>query len=208
MAVSVETPFNSYIGNGVTVIYPYEFTTDDLSNIKTYVDDVLIETGISVEIGEVVFDIAPQVGSSVVVLRATPLDQRVPFDDPQATTLEELEILADRFVRQLQEVDNVFNRVPVLPLSSTSASKAGTTLGFDANGAFAFRSSSEELQHLGVLDSFNQAISTTQANAATASASSDAASGFLDQVQSLISQISQGTFNFDNSTITFNFSTN
>lgn len=152
MAVGVETPRKAYTGNGSTTVFPFIFTVTDSTDVSAYLDDVLQSSGVSFDATEATFSTAPAAGVSVVLLRTTPLDQSIPFSDPQTTTLAEVERLSDRNVRIIQEQEDKFERLPLSPPSTTIASRVNTTVGYDALGNPVSRSAAKELAHLGITD--------------------------------------------------------
>lgn len=74
MTVSVQVPYTSSIANGVSVVYPYQFTVLDEDDIEVSLDGVPVSSGFTLTGvgnaagGDVVFSVAPAAG--VVVLRA------------------------------------------------------------------------------------------------------------------------------------------
>ena len=104
MAVDVENPRELYSGNGQTTVFPLNFSYTDPDDVDAYIDDVLQTTGFTVSGNKVTFSSAPKIGAEIALVRNTPLDQPVPFSDPQKTTVNEVERVHDRVVRQLQEL--------------------------------------------------------------------------------------------------------
>ena len=181
MAVGVEIPIDTYTGNGSTTVFPFTFTTLDADYVKTYVDDVLVTSGITVNAADVTFSTAPTTGQKVVIIRETPRDQDVPFTDPQATTLAEVGRVADKGIMIHQELAEELGRSlktnPGYTLPGGGIEQAAnTTLGQDENGDWVNRTASEQAEHLGIKTSVDDAAaSATAAASSAAEASSKAA---------------------------------
>ena len=149
MALGVETPRSPYVGNGSTTVFPISFTYSNSSDVEVYLDDVLQSSGFTVNAADVTFTTAPATGVTVTLLRNTPLDQPAPFSDPQKLTLAEIEKTADRTVMQLQDRENKFSRVPLLPPSTTVANRANTTSAFNENGVAIAETPAQTILRLG-----------------------------------------------------------
>ena len=113
MTISVQTPFNNYVGNGTTKIFPYTFKISKFIDIQVYVNDVLQTTGYSVSNynndsgGNVIFTNAPADLSAIRLKRTTALERTTDYlsgGPLEATTLDND---IDRVVMMVQDLDAV-----------------------------------------------------------------------------------------------------
>jgi hypothetical protein len=113
MTISVQTPFNNYVGNGTTKIFPYTFKISKFIDIQVYINDVLQTTGYSVSNynndsgGNVIFTNAPADLSAIRLKRTTALERTTDYlsgGPLEATTLDND---IDRVVMMVQDLDAV-----------------------------------------------------------------------------------------------------
>lgn len=179
MALDVETPREVFTGNGSTTVFPFSFSFTDSTDVKAYLDDVLQESGYTVNASDVTFDTAPASDVSIALVRETPREQDVPFTDPQKTTLAEVERVSDRGVRMIQEVADQLDRSYVLPPSSSPASRADTSAGYDGDGKPIARSVAQDVSRLGIGDQVAAAAASASAAQVFANTSEEQA-GFAN----------------------------
>jgi hypothetical protein len=157
MALGEEIPFKSYVGNATALTFPTLFSYTDTADVKVYLNDVLQTTGYSVASNEVTFETAPGQDVAILLLRTTPIDQPIPFEDPQKTTLAEVERVSDRGIRILQEASDSIDRSVKAAPGETPPSGSifqlpNTTMGQGASGNLISRTVPQELAHLGITD--------------------------------------------------------
>ena len=116
------TPRVQYVANGSTTDFPYEFAIFDETNMKVYVDGVLLDSGYSVtgvgedDGGSVVFVSAPEADSIVTLVRNVPIERVTDFQEGGAFRPKNINDDLDRqtaFAQQLQEELGRTLRMPV-----------------------------------------------------------------------------------------------
>ena len=157
MALGEEIPFKAYVGNATALTFPTLFSYTDTTDVKVYLNDVLQSTGFTVANNEVTFETAPGQDVAILLLRTTPIDQPIPFEDPQKTTLAEVERVSDRGIRILQEASDSIDRSVKAAPGETPPSGSifqlpNTTMGQGASGDLISRTVPQELAHLGITD--------------------------------------------------------
>jgi len=153
MAVTDQTPYQSYTGNGATVSFAYPFKIMKESDLVVTVDGVtqtltthytLSGVG-SAGGGNVTFVAAPTNGSSVVIYRYVPTTRDTDYQDNGDLLASTLNDDIDRVVMMMQDnavsVDSTLG-VPLGEattnrLTETAAERAGKVAGFDSSGNFA-----------------------------------------------------------------------
>jgi len=157
MALGEEIPFKAYVGNATALTFPTLFSYTDTADVKVYLNNVLQSTGFTVSNNEVTFETAPGQDVAILLLRTTPIDQPIPFEDPQKTTLAEVERVSDRGIRILQEASDSIDRSVKAAPGETPPSGSifqlpNTTMGQGASGDLISRTVPQELAHLGITD--------------------------------------------------------
>jgi hypothetical protein len=157
MALGEEIPFKAYVGNATALTFPTLFSYTDTTDVKVYLNNVLQSTGFTVSNNEVTFETAPGQDVAILLLRTTPIDQPIPFEDPQKTTLAEVERVSDRGIRILQEASDSIDRSVKAAPGETPPSGSifqlpNTTMGQGASGDLISRTVPQELAHLGITD--------------------------------------------------------
>ncbi len=154
MAVTEQTPINSYVANGVTTVFAFEFlllqsadltvrVTDTNGVTSTKVLDVdYTVAGLNITAGgTVTLLVAPASGSTVVVLRESQLVRATQYQDNGDLLAETVNLDFDRLWLAIQEGYSVMGqrsvRGPVgetLTELPTAAMRANYLLGFDSFG--------------------------------------------------------------------------
>jgi hypothetical protein len=111
MTTQVQTPFNSYTGNGSVKAFPYTFQIGVNADLKVYVNGIVQATGYSVSGagnsagGTVTFVTAPVLNALVYIKRVTSLDRNTDYTEGAALSSTTLDSDIDRVVRQIQDLD-------------------------------------------------------------------------------------------------------
>lgn len=115
MAITEQTPYNNYTGNGSTTVFAYTFKIFLSSDLQVYVDGVLkaITTDYTVSGagdepgGSITFVSAPASGLSVQLVRAIPYDRLVDYQTSGDLLANTLDDDLDRIECQLQQVRQI-----------------------------------------------------------------------------------------------------
>jgi hypothetical protein len=128
MTISKTHCRKEYTGNGALLIYPYDFYIGAASELLVYVAGVLKTLGVDYSVsgagndegGNVTFVVGstPALDASIVFLRSTPKTQPTDLAAGQKFYEADIEGMCDRLSRQVQELEERFNRVPSLGNSS------------------------------------------------------------------------------------------
>ena len=111
MTVSIQTPINSYTGNGSTKIYPYTFKILKSSDITVKVNDVLQSSGYTVSNvgnnsgGNITFTVAPANSSAIVIQRATALERNTDYINGGVLAADTLDNDIDSIVMMVQDLN-------------------------------------------------------------------------------------------------------
>lgn len=150
MTVSVQTPYNSSTGNGVTTVFPYSFQILSSDDLKVTVDGTLKAIGTDYTVsgvgsgsgGNVTFGSAPANGAIVVRYSDTLMKRETDYQANGDFREVTVDADFDRMWLGLRDVQRLAQRAirvgpgeasPVeLPSAATRANKV---LGFDASGA-------------------------------------------------------------------------
>ncbi len=148
MSVEEQTPYNQYIGNGVSTVFAYQFQILDQNDLAVYVGAVLQVRGTdygisgvgSITGGQVTFAVAPGSGIDVLIFRSMTLER----DTDYQTNGDLREVVLDRDFNRLWmaiqgQQANMFGslRLPFPEVADPlppKASRAGGLLGFDSVG--------------------------------------------------------------------------
>lgn len=129
-----------HIGNGSVVSFPYDFRILEASHLKVYIDYAELTTGFTItgvdnqNGGEVIFNIAPAIGSKILLERDVPATQEVDYQAYDAFPAETHERALDKAMMVAQQAfdgrsvrlpkpikPNDFN--PVLPTDIAQAGR-------------------------------------------------------------------------------------
>lgn len=111
MAVLVQTPTASYVGNGSLKTFAYPFRVDEEADMKVFVDGELIASGYSLTDlgnengGNVVFDTAPANGIAIRFVRKTTYSRSTDYLQGGALNADTLDRDIDRTVMMIQEFE-------------------------------------------------------------------------------------------------------
>ncbi|EJF5835601.1 hypothetical protein M8W81_000884 [Salmonella enterica] len=87
MSIPVQTPFNLYIANGSTTVFPYRFLLTQASDLHVTANGKTISSGFSVSGegnqsgGQVTFSTPPTNGTKIAILRNIPLRRDTEYQD-------------------------------------------------------------------------------------------------------------------------------
>lgn len=111
MPISVQTPSNSYVGNGSTTVFAFTFRLIKEADLKVYVDAALVATSEYVvsgvgdlEGGDVTFDTAPANGATVFIRREVTQDRDTDYQQGGALNSETLDNDLDRTIMMVQDL--------------------------------------------------------------------------------------------------------
>lgn len=117
-----------YTGDGVVLVYPYDFYIGSTSELLVYVAGTLKTLGVDYTIsgvgseagGNVTFvaGSVPAAAASIVLLRSTPQTQATDLTAGGKFYESDIEEMVDRDIRILQEIQEKLGRVPVLPATA------------------------------------------------------------------------------------------
>lgn len=119
------TPYIHYLATGTdTFAYPWRIGL--ASDLAVYDDGVLVSaytvTGVgNANGGNVVFTVAPTSGHTIFLRRATPYTQLTDYINNDPFGAETHEAALDKLTRELQDFEEVFSRIPQLPLTTAQA---------------------------------------------------------------------------------------
>jgi hypothetical protein len=151
VTVQQQTPFNSYTGNGVTTVFPYQFKILAAADLTVYAAGILkvlnvdyTVTGVGVDVGGSVTFIsgAPAAGAKVAIVRAgkrqrlTDYQQQGDFNTPTVNpdfdnAILLIQDLGAQLGRTLTLPADELDTLPSLP---AKAVRSGKYIAFDANG--------------------------------------------------------------------------
>lgn len=157
MTLSTTAARTSAAGNGVTTSFAFAFKIWAASNLKVYLRDnttladtlQTLSTDYTVDIvsfpntGNVVFNVAPASGKTVVIVRDMPLVQELDLIASGAFPAESVELQLDKLAAEIQTLRDMISRAPLLPVGTTLLDKtvpnlndpavaAGSLLGVNA----------------------------------------------------------------------------
>ena len=109
MAITEQTPYNSYTGNGTTTDFTYTFRVFASTDMAVYLDDVLQVSGYTVgnvgsDSGTVAFAVAPANGVIVLLKRVVPYNRLVDYQTGGDLLANTLDSDIDRVVAQTQQL--------------------------------------------------------------------------------------------------------
>jgi hypothetical protein len=150
VTVSAQTPYNPYVGNGVTTVFPYQFKILDEADIAVYVDGVLKTLGVDYTVsgvgadtgGDITFLAAPGNTLSVSLVREMEVVRSTDYQQQGDFNAGTVNPDFDRAILLLQDVQTQLGRsirtpadeVGTIPTLPSIDDRAGLFMGFDANG--------------------------------------------------------------------------
>jgi len=195
MAITAQTPYNSYTGNGSATVYAYTFKIFADSDLAVYVDgtlktlttDYTVSGAGTASGGNVTFGTAPANGLTVLISRAIPYNRTTDYQTNGDLLADTLDDDLDRIVCQVQQLSqNIDDSLSAdLPGASFDAdSRRITNLAdpVDAQDAMTYASALASVTSCAAAASTattQAGIATTQAETAAASAKAAAASAAL-----------------------------
>lgn len=113
MAITAQTPYNSYTGNGSATVYAYTFKIFADSDLAVYVDgtlktlttDYTVSGAGTASGGNVTFGTAPANGLTVLISRAIPYNRTTDYQTNGDLLADTLDDDLDRIVCQVQQLE-------------------------------------------------------------------------------------------------------
>ncbi|EHC5871986.1 hypothetical protein JR782_002778 [Salmonella enterica subsp. enterica serovar Eastbourne] len=115
MSIPVQTPFNLYIANGSTTVFPYRFLLAQASDLRVTVNGKAVSSGFSVSGegnqsgGQVTFSTPPTNGTRIAILRNIPLRRDTEYQDNGDLLASTINADFDRLWMAVQGVDAATN---------------------------------------------------------------------------------------------------
>lgn len=115
MSIPVQTPFNLYIANGSTTVFPYRFLLTQASDLRVTVNGKTVSSGFSVSGegnqsgGQVTFSTPPTNGTRIAILRNIPLRRDTEYQDNGDLLASTINADFDRLWMAVQGVDAATN---------------------------------------------------------------------------------------------------
>ncbi|ECA4811360.1 hypothetical protein ELP00_14615 [Salmonella enterica subsp. enterica serovar Kiambu] len=115
MSIPVQTPFNLYIANGSTTVFPYRFLLTQASDLRVTANGKTISSGFSVSGegnqsgGQVTFSTPPINGTKIAILRNIPLRRDTEYQDNGDLLASTINADFDRLWMAVQGVDAATN---------------------------------------------------------------------------------------------------
>ncbi|EBA9761390.1 hypothetical protein CFJ40_03870 [Salmonella enterica] len=87
MSIPVQTPFNLYIANGSTTVFPYRFLLNQASDLRVTANGKPATTGFQIDGignpsgGNIIFSVAPVSGTKISIIRSLPLRRDTEYQD-------------------------------------------------------------------------------------------------------------------------------
>ena len=147
MTVSVQTPYNSSTGNGVTTVFPYSFKLISADDLKVTVDNVLRTIGVDYTVsgvggngGNVTFIVAPANGAIVVRYSDTLMKRDTDYQQNGDFREDVVDADFDRLWLGLRDTTSKADRGLRAPPGETfadlpvAATRVSRLLGFDGSG--------------------------------------------------------------------------
>ncbi|HGB3909037.1 TPA: hypothetical protein ACIVLM_000299 [Salmonella enterica subsp. enterica serovar Birkenhead] len=111
MSIPVQTPFNLYIANGSTTVFPYRFLLNQASDLRITANGKTVSSGFSVSGegnqsgGQVTFSTPPASGTKIAILRNIPLRRDTEYQDNGDLLASTINADFDRLWMAIQGVD-------------------------------------------------------------------------------------------------------
>ncbi len=125
MPVPEQTPVSTFIGNGVTTIFPFAWGAGAASHIVVEVDGVAIVQGVDYTVsaltgtsGEVTITPAPANLAAITVFRRSPLERSIDYQENGPLQAETVDRDFDNVWRALQDMARRMTLAPALPNGS------------------------------------------------------------------------------------------
>ncbi|ECT1020813.1 hypothetical protein DPO11_11960 [Salmonella enterica] len=113
MSIPVQTPFNLYIANGSTTVFPYRFLLTQASDLRVTANGKVIASGFSVSGegnpsgGQITFSLPPASGTKIAIIRNIPLRRDTEYQDNGDLLASTINADFDRLWMAVQGVDAV-----------------------------------------------------------------------------------------------------
>ncbi|HAG0017554.1 TPA: hypothetical protein G8O67_004940, partial [Salmonella enterica] len=113
MSIPVQTPFNLYIANGSTTVFPYKFLLNQASDLRVTASGKVIASGFSVSGegnpsgGQITFSLPPASGTKIAIIRNIPLRRDTEYQDNGDLLASTINADFDRLWMAVQGVDAV-----------------------------------------------------------------------------------------------------
>ncbi|EGT7582571.1 hypothetical protein JE599_001890 [Salmonella enterica] len=113
MSIPVQTPFNLYIANGSTTVFPYRFLLNQASDLRITANGRTVSAGFSVSGegnqsgGQITFSTPPASGTKIAILRNIPLRRDTEYQDNGDLLASTINADFDRLWMAIQGVDAV-----------------------------------------------------------------------------------------------------
>jgi len=112
VTVNAEFPYIQFLGNGVSVDFPFSWSSGDPSEMYVKLDGTLLTEGVEYELtdftlefgGTMLFNAAPDAGEVVYIYRDTPVTQQLDYVDGEPFPTDTHEFQLDKDTRILQEI--------------------------------------------------------------------------------------------------------
>ena len=150
MTVSSSTNRNGpYSGNGSTTVFARTFLVADADHLKVYqtisgvtteVTSGITKDGIGTASGNVTFDTAPATGTSITLIRETPLTQETDYSAQGVVSTTQVETDLDLAAMRVQDQQEALGRSVKVPVASPLAALelpapvAGVAIGWNSTG--------------------------------------------------------------------------
>lgn len=148
MSVSNQETVFQYVGNGVTVTFPYNCQVQQANDLDVYINDAPVISGITkngignLSGGSVTFSVAPASGAAVRLERVVVLERTTDYQQNGDFLARVVNPDFDRIWMALQQQESDQSRALKFPKSDInpitllppSASRANNLLGFDSSG--------------------------------------------------------------------------
>lgn len=128
MTVSGTTNLNQYIGDGAATVFARTFLVTDFDHLKVYTTTSGVTTEVTTGItkdgegtasGNVTFATAPASGTTVLLIRETPLTQETDYVSQGKVDPEVIEDDLDAAVMRIQDIQETLGRSLRLPAGQT-----------------------------------------------------------------------------------------
>lgn len=146
MTVQTNNNSISYVGNGSTVHFDYDFSILDASHLKVYFGDALqtsgyVVSGVSSQTGgTVAFAVAPPNGTNIILIREVPFLQLTDYQPYDAFPAESHERALDLLTMMAQQLKDELGRTMQYPVGSNKLDAKGNEIinvGTGSNGTSA-----------------------------------------------------------------------
>ncbi|HFW4208298.1 TPA: phage tail fiber protein [Salmonella enterica subsp. enterica serovar Reading] len=115
MSIPVQTPFNLYVANGSTTVFPYGFLLNQSSDLRVTANGVVVSSGFSVSGegnqsgGQITFSTPPASGTKIAILRNIPLRRDTEYQDNGDLLASTINADFDRLWMAVQGIDSETN---------------------------------------------------------------------------------------------------